>query len=245
MEAATTYMNSLLLAPQTTLLQLGLGTWVGWFYAVIVICKLVFLQENECLGHTQVADIPAELDSMIPENVGASMHAGPHTAIDESGWDALSVARDYNIQQLFESFMHKMRFTLPEGAAPWSKPRSNRDALYAIGCIQHMMLHGFTKRIGQLNAKASASGSSVNYPPSSGHTWQPPEGMGGSAYVPPTGQMSLPFAYYMDFDSLNFDSVNLPRSSSAAAVPGQQFGQEMFGDFMWDMVMDDFTMPAL
>jgi hypothetical protein len=177
---------------------------------------------------------------MIPENVAASMHTGPHTAIDESGWDALSVARDYNVQQLFESFMHKMRFTLPEGAAPWSKPRSNRDALYAIGCIQHMMLHGFTKRIGQLSAKAGASAS---YSASSGHVWQPPEGMGASAHVPPTGQMALPFAYYMNFDSLNFDSVNVPQAS---AVPGQQqVGQEMFGDFMWDMVMDDFTMPAL
>jgi hypothetical protein len=37
--------------------------------------------------------------------------------------------------------------------------------------------------------------------------------------------------------------VNVPQAS---AVPGQQqVGQEMFGDFMWDMVMDDFTMPAL
>ena len=46
---------------------------------------------------------------------------------------------------------------------------------------------------------------------------------------------------FANFDSINFDGISVPTSMSYTP----QAGQEMLGDWMWDMVMDDFTMPTL
>jgi hypothetical protein len=226
-----------------------------WFYAVIVVCKLVFLHENERLGRTQLEDIPEEINNMIPENAETSLQ-NP-TSVDhanDSGWDAMTVAREYDVQRLFERFMAKMRFVQPEGNAPWSKPKCERESLYSIGCIQQIMLHGFTKRIGRLASGNLTSHTDIDqsifhpgtapnglgYDSSTSAACQPPPlgaaGMQGAAFNP----MGLPFTNFMNFDSINFDGVTLPSSS----LPPQA-SQEILGDFMWDMVMDDFTMPSM
>jgi hypothetical protein len=186
---------------------------------------------------------------MIPENAEAGLQ-NP-TSVDhanESGWDAMTVAREYDIQRLFERFMAKMRFVQPEGSAPWSKPRSERESLYSIGCIQQIMLHGFTKRIGRL-----ASGNLTNNTDTDQGIFHPttaPNGLGcdgpaPTAWQPPPlaafNPMALPFTNFMRFDSINFDGVTLPSSS----LPPQASQEEILGDFMWDMVMDDFTMPSM
>lgn len=193
---------------------------------------------------------------MIPEN--AEHNLQNTTNVDhanDSGWDAMTVAREYDVQRLFERFMAKMRFVQPEGSAPWSKPKGEQESLYSIGCIQQIMLHGFTKRIGRLasgNLTTSTDNNhgifdpttapnGLDYNSSTTTTWQPPllrtAGVQGAAFNP----MRLPFANFMHFDSINFDGVTLPSSS----LPPQANQEEMLGDFMWDMVMDDFTMPSM
>jgi hypothetical protein len=245
MQAATSYISTLLQTPQPLLFSLGLGAWCGWFYAFIVICKLVFLQENERLGHTELDDIAEELDNLIPHN-GTPQNAedkGKYTAADdradELGWDALTVAREYNVRQLLDDFTKKLNFTLPEGDIPWRKPREERDSLYSIGCIQYMMQHGFKKRIDLLAPATTPSSKNDQPVPILKEPWQTSQPGNNGPRARPTEVLALPFANLMNFDSLNFDGVVLPASTFSS-----QGGPDMLGDWMWDMAMDDFTMPS-
>jgi hypothetical protein len=243
MQAATSYISTLLQTPQSQLFPLGLGTWCGWFYAFIVICKLVFLQENERLGYTELDNLAEEIDNLIPQNTNTTDDKGNETVADgradELGWDALAVAREYNVRQLLDDFTKKLHFTLPEDAIPWGKPKEERESLYSIGCIQYIMLHGFKKRIDRL-ASATTPGSTTEQPECIlQEQWQPSQPGNNGPRARPNEVLALPFSNFMNFDSLNFDSVELPTSTFPS-----QGGQEMLGDWMWDMAMDDFTMPS-
>jgi hypothetical protein len=261
MEGATTYIRTLLQAPQSLLPQLGLGSWSAWFYAFVVICKLVFLEENERSGNTEVDDIPGEIDNLLPhdhvpenpithsreDQPPSDKHVYLGELADGQGWNALVVAREYNIRELFDQVMAKLRYILPEGSVPWRRAKEQRENLYAIACLHHTMHQGFTKRINQL-ALASASSSTTiqsatgpttssrDY--SSTERWQTLQSKSASS-IPPVGPTILPFANFMNFDSINFEGL----TETASAFPPQ--GEEILGDWMWNMVMDDFTMPIL
>jgi hypothetical protein len=158
---------------------------------------------------------------------------------DELGWNALVVAREYNVRQLLDDFTKKLNFTLPEGAIPWRKPKEERDSLYSIGCIQHTMLLGFKKRIDRLAPATTPSSTTEQPAPLLEEQWQPSQPGTNGPRARPTEVLALPFSNFMNFDSLNFDGVELP----ASTFPSQG-GQETLGDWMWDMAMDDFTMPS-
>jgi hypothetical protein len=261
MEGATTYIRTLLQIPQSLLPHLALGSWCAWFYAFVVICKLVFLEENERLGDTEVDDIPGEIDNLLPhdhvpdepishrrEDKGLSdKHAYLGDIANEPGWNALVIAREYNLRELFDQVTKKLAFILPEGSVLWGRPKEQRENLYAIACLHHTMHQGFTKRINQL-ALAKASSSSTVQPAtgpnvssrdySSVDAWQTSQSISGSS-IPPVGSTVLPFASFMNFDSINFEGL----TQIASTFPPQ--GEEMLGDWMWNMVMDDFTMPIL
>jgi hypothetical protein len=246
MEGATSYLKTLLAIPQPLLYHLGLGSWCGWFYAFIVICKLVFLQENERLGHTQVEDMPGEIDNLMPQiavlesllqrNEEDTTAADNNPALDgldgHPGWDALALTRQYDLCRLLDQVTELFRFSLPKDFVPWRKPREERDSLYSLSCIQHTMLQAFTKRIDRL-AHANAPDTTADRPTTAPtapaqdqsytNTWQFPQ---------PTSILAHPFANFMNFDTINFDGVTIPASN----YPQQQGGQEMLGDWMWDMV---------
>lgn len=244
MEAGISYINILLQSSQESLYHLGLSTWSGWFYSVLVICKLVFLKENDRLGKGHVEDLAEEIDNLIPHNMEEVIAQGATSAAQaregELGWDALTVARAYNVQSLFEEFMGKMRFTLPVGVGPWTIPKTSRDSLHSIACIQQTMLNGFTKRLNLLTSgtgsRDAQSTSTVTLDNSAAPTWQDQQPV-----LQQVGMGGLPFAGFMNFDSINFDGFTLPASS----FPPQGGGQEMLQNWVWDMVMDDFTMPSL
>jgi hypothetical protein len=249
MESATSYLRTLLAIPQPLLYHIGLGSWCGWFYAFIVICKLVFLQENECLGHTQVEDMPGEINNLIPQNAVLESllqrsnedknTADVNPALDRidghPDWDALAVTRQYDLCRLLDQVTEFFRFSLPKDFVPWRIPREERDSLYSISCVQHTMLQAFTKRIDRL-AHANATEPAIDQPttaptapaqdPSATGTWAFPQ--------PPSNDwiLSHPFANFMNLDAINFDGVTMPVSNYAQ----QQGGQEMLGDWMWDMV---------
>jgi hypothetical protein len=263
MISATSYISTLLQTPESLLDQLALGSWCGWFYAYVVICKLVFLQENEMLGHTQVDDMQGEIDNLMPHDPAPDNLVGQHARNKNStrhdtvakylqGWSALAVFQEYNLHELLENFTNKLRFVLPENSIPWRRPEEERESLYKIACLNQLMQQGFNKRIEQLDRLSSsfdandlstgqpaAAPSATSQGCSSTGPWQPPQFSSDCTTVPPVGPTVLPFANFMNFDSINFDGVHLPASNFPA-----QGGQEMFGDWMWNMVMDDFTMPT-
>ncbi|KAF2831676.1 hypothetical protein CC86DRAFT_142368 [Ophiobolus disseminans] len=252
MEAGTSYLNTLLRAPESQLYHLSLGTWAGWFYAVIVICRLVFLQENERMGRTALDDIPEEIDNILPRNLDGVVPPANDPGFDicpeDCGWVALTVAREFNIRHLFDQFVEKLSCTLPADCAPWRKARDERDSLYAIASIQHTMLNGFIKRIERQTPTVATSEGTAQYLAGEGvtsygpfqPTWQTSQPIEVDANGRPGGILSLPFSSFMNFDSINFEGITLP----ASAFPPQG-GEEIYSDLMWDMVMDDFTMPSL
>lgn len=258
LNASKSYLETILQLSEQLLYQMALQCWTGWFYAVIVICKIVFLEDNERLGHTQFDSIPQEIDGLIPEILGHGNAQSEQSILPDpnkaSNWLPLSVARDYHIQRLFERFMNLLSFTLPPECAPWTLPRDKRDSLHAIACIQHTMLHGFTKRIQRLALPNQSHGSSDLHGeyndsqqtdvdssaksvlnPST--TMKVPYSWPNEKITHPTVRSTLPFMDFMNFDSLNFQGVVLPES-----FPTQPNG---FDDWIWDSVMDDFTMPSL
>tara|TARA_R110002003_G_scaffold59_17_gene5360 strand:- start:34575 stop:35453 length:879 start_codon:yes stop_codon:yes gene_type:complete len=251
MAGATSYLDALLQTPQPVLFQLALNTWASWFYAVIIICKLVFLQENERLGRTQLEEIPEEIDNLIPQSMDAEPLADyvtpPTDGAEQSGWNAVSVAHEYRVGDLFERFMKKLRFILPEGDIPWHRLREERESLYALACIQQVMLNGYKKRMGPLTSTTVASAptnqaaitSQTGSQGLTGAAWQPSLPTPDEIHVNATAPIPLaPYASFMNFDAINFDGIMLPSST----VP-PQIGEEVLGDWMWDKFMDDLTMP--
>lgn len=120
MEGATSYLSTIVQSQQSKLYQLGIGSWAGWFYAVIVVCKLVFLRDNERLGRTHLDDIPEEIENLLPQDQAPLVVETERTeCIDEPGWGASAVARDYHILQLLDQLMEKLRCTLPADNVPW------------------------------------------------------------------------------------------------------------------------------
>jgi hypothetical protein len=249
MEGATSYLATLLEAPQSQLYHLGLGSWAGWFYALVVVCKLVFLQENERSGRAALEDLSGEIDNLIPPDIDGAVQpedtAPPlESSTDESGWSAVAVARGYNIRGLFERFTQKLRCTLEADGALWRKPREERDSLYAIACIQHIMTAGFIKRFDRRTADANrepSTAQSGTHEASNQGQWQPAQPFQPASVA--QGQsdiLSLPFSNFMHFDAINFDGITLPDSTFPP-----QAGEEILGDWMWNMVMDDFTMPTM
>ncbi|KAH7379244.1 hypothetical protein DE146DRAFT_682374 [Phaeosphaeria sp. MPI-PUGE-AT-0046c] len=226
-------------------------TWSAWFYTYIVICKLVFLDENERLGNTNVDDIPGEINNLlphplVPDNPVSGDANDPKQnfqAIDYSkpGWNALAVTNQYGLNEISERFTEKLQCTLAAGAAPWKKPREDRDSLYPIACLHNVMFHGYQKRLqryriaaGQTDCSTESQSTALPTATLHGHhsidQWQ-------SSQITPR---VLPFVSFMNFDSINFDGLAMP--SSAFPMQGSE---DMLGDWVWNIAMDDFTMPSL
>ncbi|KAF1935721.1 hypothetical protein EJ02DRAFT_415320, partial [Clathrospora elynae] len=151
MASATSYLKTLLQLPKAQLFHLGLQTWSSCFHVVIIICKLVFLEDNERLGHTPFDGIQEELENLrhlgVETRVSRIDINKPSGYIQEGSWYPMAVTRQYSVQELFDSFTDMLRFTLPLGCGPWTIPREKRDSLHSIASIHHLMQHGFTKRI--------------------------------------------------------------------------------------------------
>lgn len=86
-----TYLKTLIEIPDPALYYLGFPSWAGWFYATIVACKLVFLNDNERQGRALMDGIQGELDSLLPAHFlpGASheYYALPQEDNNHSSWD--------------------------------------------------------------------------------------------------------------------------------------------------------------
>ncbi|EAT77398.2 hypothetical protein SNOG_15173 [Parastagonospora nodorum SN15] len=211
----------------------SLGSWTGWFYVFVLMCKLVFLEENERLGETEVDDLPEEINNLTPEASGGM--------VTDPTWNAIALTEQYGLCQLSDQVMKKLTFSLPEDFIPWQKPRGERHSLYPVSCLHKIMLQGLTKRIERLKVTDDtiltgnqAAAAPVASTLGSTTAWQVPHTNSDDA----RRVLTMPFNNFMNFDSLNFDGITLPSTDFS------QGGQE-WGDIMWDMAMDDFTMPQL
>ncbi|KAI8940462.1 hypothetical protein NX059_004147 [Plenodomus lindquistii] len=155
-EATTSNIQSLLQTPKGALFRLGLQSWASWFHIVVVICKLVFLEDNERFGDANIEDLPQELGNLFSDQEDDRRQGIEPGKATSTSWNPEKVAEQYNVRGLFESFTEMLQFTLPVGCAPWSIPRDMRDS-HSIACIQYLMLFGLKKRIKPLSSSTTSN----------------------------------------------------------------------------------------
>jgi hypothetical protein len=160
------YLNTLLETPKDSLYHLAFPAWSGWFYAVIVACKLVFLSCNDQPGQTSLEALPHELNNFLPNHFRSTkshqMSSHPQTRF----WDPVLVAKEAGILDLFQSFVEKMKFTFPPEVDDWTDENVNRDPLFNIACLQRSLLNGFNKKMSEYTSRANAANTNTTIIPS-------------------------------------------------------------------------------
>lgn len=242
--ASKSYMEILNNSPRLLLYRLSLTTWTSWFYIIAVTCKLIFLEDNETTGDSQVGNLEGEIHNLFAED----QHATRRNLHSDDGttWDPVRIAQDSNIEQIFLTFRRQLEMALPLDSPPWAKDRDDRDSLYAIACLHQMLMQGFTKRLHQLAHPTTAPNINVvNLNPTNplpalissvddSHDYIRPSNTASSeAPRMPQG----PLAGFMHFDTINFDGITLP-SWMATQYPS-------LDDWIWNTAIDDFTLPTL
>lgn len=306
------YLNTLLDTPQESLYHLAFPAWSGWFYAVIVACKLVFLSCNDHSGQTSLEALPHELNNYLPNHFGSTKSHQMLLHSQTGSWDPVSVAKEADILYLFQTFVERMKSTFPPEDSDWTDENVDRDPLSKIACLQRSVLNGYNKKMNEYTSRANAANTNSTAIPSSRRpnahtnpnnratpsndtrtrntgpqinpiadyiqarathpTPTPYHGM----TVPPSGQPAVsggnhdgnPTAFLLDqihkhpvpglsiwnFNSVNFDSIEFNNDGVPAEKDVEMEGVELggegdgasgFDDLIWDLMMQDFSMPSM
>ncbi|KAF2260070.1 hypothetical protein CC78DRAFT_536671 [Lojkania enalia] len=277
LHSTKTYLEAILATSQSSLYQFAFPVWSGWFYAIIVACKLVFLQENEKQGQTSLEGVQHALEDLLPEYLASDAShdstSQPTKGHSSASWNPVMVAKEADVQHLFESFIEKLKFTYPANlraddldCSAKEKDRHDRDVLFSFVCLQLSILRGFNKNMNEYAIKAaSALADTSHVVPSS----QPPEYSApsnannnrivdlGANHAPSAGSASITntpvttYQYTRGFSphpipflhSLNFNTVNFDSIALPGPPPSMQ--QDSYEDWMWDNMMEDFAIPSL
>ncbi|KAF2732906.1 hypothetical protein EJ04DRAFT_565645 [Polyplosphaeria fusca] len=252
MNAIKIYMATFTIIPRDTLYHFAFPTWAGWFYSIIVACKVIFLGEHERRGHADVEGIMESLDSMyvFPDKDSETRSHGSAKASDTatdshepSVWDALEIAKEMEITNSFERFLKTLRFSFAPGeceadlveAKDKLAGRFDQDSLFIIACLQRSLLVGLRRKLNELKPKA------VEPPSQASAQGEGPVSANNIGDIPRPifAAGTIPFVASMNFNSLNFDGIELP---DPLLSQQQQFS---YDEWVWDMMMEDFTIPPM
>ncbi|KAF2683132.1 hypothetical protein K458DRAFT_390404 [Lentithecium fluviatile CBS 122367] len=254
LRAMNAYLTGLLAIPQDSLHHLAFPSWTGWFYAIIVACKLVFLEDNERHSQTDLDPVHREVSKLECDKFGNPPPYEPYTLPigfnTTSLWDPVTVAREAEVQSLFDKFIKKMEFTIPADPNALQCRNPVFDPLFSMICLQRSLLHGFTKKMKEhvLNATGPQESAGPSIPCSRDNVaeaTQAPDFPHYDSQPQMTAQTQqivehirlnpIPLSNTFHFSSLNFDSIASPNS-----LPAPDLSQH---ELLWDTVMDDFTFP--
>lgn len=255
MDAMKSYFHTLVATPQSALHHLAFPAWSGWLYATIVACKLVFLEDNERDADTDVEPSLCEIEKLVSDKFtnGAPDCQPPPPVVDAAtAWDPIKVAAEAEVHQLFDRLFKLMQFTVPMD--PKACTADHCDPLLRITFLQQSLFHGFTKRLkahveasARVDPNAAKSAQASQQDAVTGATppqYQQNEVSGvtltpQAQYAHQSIQRSpVPLIEQLHFNLLNFDSVLLPDTGPMLQPPG-------YDDWLWDMAMDDFTIPRM
>ncbi|KAF2175720.1 hypothetical protein K469DRAFT_701519 [Zopfia rhizophila CBS 207.26] len=240
LNAMKAYLNSLLETPQDALYHFAFQAWSGWFYASILACKLVFLQENEPLSPRHSHSVQ-QTPGLLPEYFGPG---APHDFYSLGGdvesrnmWDPVSVVIETGAQHLFNLLLEKLKFTMDD---PGNNKDGDRDPLFGIACVQRMFLAGFERRLKKWSEKNCNSHPSPRTTDGGGMSARE-AAMSHEDQVAAGWNVTGPLPDPMNFGTLQLRSENRFDYTLLGSF-GQQNTSE---DWMWNMMMEDFTMPAM
>jgi hypothetical protein len=233
--------------------SLAFPSWSGWFYAIIVACKLVFLEDNERHSQTDLDSVSREVDKLAMHKYRTPRHYEPYTLPSEvnttSIWDPIVVAKEAGVQSIFDQFMRKMEFTIPSNPDACENKDSDFDPLFCMVVLQHSFLDGFTKRMKEHSSKLPSSKANTTagtqYMPNSHQDLSSTmhvSGYDSQSTMTPQARFMLdqcrtnpiPLMNSFHFNSINFDSI-----APLDSYPPPQLSQD---DMLWDTVMGDFAM---
>ncbi|PSN72276.1 hypothetical protein BS50DRAFT_248067 [Corynespora cassiicola Philippines] len=242
------YIEILINASKPQLYQLAFPAWAGWFYAIIMACKVVFLQENERQGQTILEGVHQEIVNICPVNDAGlpRVSSTPSTNSQTLGWDPVIVAKENRIQALFEQLLQTIMFAFPpETPLDLAKCSDDNDPLFCIACVQLTILNGFVKRLngyarkdgvtdrlyGEPSTDPLRSSTSTNTNPDTERQISSP----GSKDAPVVNPIPFFENLNANFSSITFDSIALPTSFMTQ--------NESYDDWMWNLMMDDLSCP--
>jgi hypothetical protein len=162
-----TYLNKTIDTPQDSLHHFAFPMWSGWFYAVIVACKLVFLSCNEHPGQTSLDALPHELNKFLPNHFRSTKSHQTSSNPQRGFWDPVSVAKEAGILDLFQNLVEKMKFTFPPEEDDCTDENLDRDPLFNIACLQRSLVNGFNKKMNEYTSRANAANKNTTTIPSS------------------------------------------------------------------------------
>jgi hypothetical protein len=160
------------------------------------------------------------------------------------------VAREADVQFLFNQFIRKMEFTIPSNPNAFTNKDADIDPLFPMVLLQRSLLDGFTKRMrdhslklptAKANAQTAAQSTTTSHQDIPAPLYVP--GYDPQSMATPQAQstpeqirpVSIPPMNSFNFSSINFDSV--------APVDSYLPPQLSHEDMLWDTIMDDFALP--
>ena len=257
--------------PRASLYHLTFSSWSGWFYAIIVACKLVFLEDNERRSQTDLDSVSRTVSKLFCEKLPET----PSTLWSEktiegssfdpckvpleinatSMWDPIAVAREAEVPSLFDKFIEKMQFTEPSDPNALNSANPIFDPLFSMLCLQRSLLHGFTKRmkdhVEKLAKPEAVLGSGAQGASSSpkdigdGASGLEYTDWNSSSAMSPQARQRLVERYRNNpiplLNTFQFNSINF---DTIAPLDPLSMPQLLQDDLLWDTVMDDFTFPV-
>ncbi|KAF2119342.1 hypothetical protein BDV96DRAFT_343251 [Lophiotrema nucula] len=270
MNAVKAYLNAMLAIDQDSFYNLAFPAWSGWFYTIIVACKLVFLQEHGKQDYTGPEDVQQALGLIIHDSDGLkqvdlqrpSSSSRYVLSSTTSSWDPMMVEKEAEFLSLFEKFLEKMDFTTPldewfDKADKFAHKKDDHacSPLFSIACLQRGLLHGFQKRLSEYARLRVASSPNPSDVPNSGtasdlHRSGPTpntllhpvllDNPGLTPYEQARAADPHPIPF---IGHLNFGMTNFD-TLPEAPVP-TVYDQYAYQDWAWDAMMEDFTLPPL
>jgi hypothetical protein len=116
--ASQTFARTLLGAPSTSLHRLTVPVWSGWFYATVLVVKVILLQQNGTVGAPRVNLVPHAIGDFLPKEKGGSATADickmTSTLAHAHIQDGTTMIQQTELVMVFQSFIKKLKATAPE-----------------------------------------------------------------------------------------------------------------------------------
>jgi hypothetical protein len=237
-----------------------------------VACKLVFLEDNERRSQTDIDSVSGEMSNLfykLDQPPPYEPFKLPIQVNSNSLWDPIAVARQAEVESLFDQFMKKMEFTIPSDPYALAGKNSDFDPLFCMLGLQRSLLFGFTKRMKEHAARTADTvthngevHSKDNPTPQSGHGVNDGQPVGshmdvtGGAHIPrfpdwgsmpsttEEAQSKLDHLRARPIPPLwNTFYINSINFDTIAPEEVPQPAHLWEDDILWDTVMNDFTLP--
>jgi hypothetical protein len=248
--ASQTFARTLLGAPSTSLHRLTVPVWSGWFYATLLVVKVVLLRQNETVGSPRVNLVPHTVGDFLPKENGGSATADickmTSTLARANIRDETTMLQETELVSIFRSFIKKLKATAPrsddDDCGSPAKPFLMKVATLQTGLLsavekmaEHQQVFPATPDCSQGSCEPAHDSTTAPFYDSNATA-----GYQQSRDMYDAAQMNASFDPLQPNEPLNFAYFD------NLANPSQEAMQQPPVDgWLWDLVMNDANMFSL